>query len=127
MPDEQIETVAREVIGAAIEVHRTLGPGFVENIYETALALELTERGIPFARQVKIDVFYKGTPIGQSRIDLLVGRVLIVELKAVDALLPVHKAQVLSYLKAIKQPLGLLLNFKGETMRGGIQRVILSQ
>jgi len=121
-PDETLERLAHATIGAAIEVHRQLGPGFLEAVYETALALELASRGIVHQRQVEIGIDYKGTRVGQARLDLLVGERLIV-----DALLPIHKAQLLSYLKALDQPLGLLINFKVPVLRQGIQRVIRSR
>lgn len=125
-PDDRIERLAHATIGAAIEVHRHLGPGFLESVYESALSVELESRGIDCQRQVGVAVEYKGIQVGEARFDLLVGGALIVELKAVDALLPIHKAQLISYLKALNQPLGLLINFKVQTLRQGIQRVILS-
>ncbi|MCF1184616.1 GxxExxY protein [Marichromatium gracile] len=126
-PDETLERLAHATIGAAIEVHRQLGPGFLEAVYETALALELASRGIVHQRQVEVGIDYKGTRVGQARLDLLIGERLIVELKTVDTLLPIHKAQLLSYLKALDQPLGLLINFKVPVLRQGIQRVIRSR
>jgi len=125
-PDAQLDRLAYQTIGAAIEVHRYLGPGFLESIYEAALSIELEKRKIAFQRQVGIDVQYKGVRIGESRLDLLVGNQLVVELKAVDALLPIHKAQVLSYLKAANKPLGLLINFKVGVLRDGVQRIVLT-
>ncbi|MFD2113203.1 GxxExxY protein [Thiorhodococcus fuscus] len=126
-PNREVEELAHATIGAAIEVHRHLGPGFLESVYEAALAVELQDRGIEYQRQVEVSVEYKGVHVGEGRLDLLVGGVLVVELKAVEALLPVHKAQLLSYLKTLKRPLGLLINFKVQALRQGIQRVILSQ
>src|SRR5215471_19591569 len=110
-PNPELDALTRETIGAAIEVHRALGPGFLESIYEEALCLELTERSISFARQVPIAIRSRSRPIGQSQLDLMVGGQLVVELKAVPHLLPIHVAQVLSYLRAAQKPLGLLLNF----------------
>jgi len=107
-------------------VHRYLGPGFLEGIYEAALAIELEKRHIAFQRQVAIGIQYKGVKIGGSRLDLLIEKRLIVELKAVESLLPIHKAQVLSYLKAVNEPLGLLINFKVGVLRDGVQRVVLT-
>ncbi len=95
-PDSQMNKLTEAVIGAAIEVHRELGPGFLESMYEEALCLELTERKIAFQRQPPIRVTYKGTPIGQGFIDILIENRLIVELKAVEELIPVHKAQIIS-------------------------------
>jgi GxxExxY protein len=126
-PDTRLERLARETIGAAIEVHRDLGPGFLESVYEAALAIELERRHLPFQRQVPVGVAYKGVAVGEHRLDLLIGERLVVELKTVDALLPIHKAQVISYLKAKNSPLGLLINFKVEALRKGIQRIILTK
>lgn len=126
-PGEQLDDLARRVIGAAIEVHRHLGPGFPEGVYEEALALELGLRGIPFARQPAVRVQYKGRLVGHGRPDLLVGQQLVVEIKATAALATVHQAQVISYLKALGTELGLLLNFRELRMRAGIKRVVWSQ
>ena len=125
-PSPELDALTRETIGAAIEVHRALGPGFLESIYEEALCLELTERSISFARQVPIAIRYRSRPIGQSQLDLMVGGQLVVELKAVPHLLPIHVAQVLSYLSAAQKPLGLLLNFHVPVLNAGIKRVVLS-
>jgi len=126
-PDTRLERLARETIGAPIEVHRDLGPGFLESVYEAALAIELERRHLPFQRQVPVGVAYKGVAVGEHRLDLLIGERLVVELKTVDALLPIHKAQVISYLKAKNSPLGLLINFKVDALRKGIQRIILTK
>jgi GxxExxY protein len=123
-PEQRVDELARAVIGAAIEVHRQLGPGFLESIYEEALCIELENRQIPFERQKEISVLYKGRPIGTQRIDLLVGELLIVELKAVEALAEIHKAQVISYLKATHLSLGLLINFNVPVLKNGIQRIV---
>lgn len=126
-PPDDVDKLARNVIGAAIEVHRHLGPGFLESVYEHALAVELRLRGIAFARQKAIPVTYKGFDVGVSRPDFLVDEKLVVEVKAVGELAPIHQAQVISYLKALRQPLGLLLNFKVGTLKaGGIRRVALN-
>ena len=122
---DEVEELAHAVIGAAIEVHRLLGPGYLEAIYEEALSMELTIRGVPFARQVAVPVTYKGRKLGENRLDLLVGRRLIVELKAVDTLAPIHTAQVLSYLKATNNPLALLINFNVPVLKNAVKRVIL--
>jgi GxxExxY protein len=125
-PGKELDNLARVVIDAAIEVHRELGPGFVESVYEEALAVELRLRDVEFERQKPMAVFYKGHPVGEGRVDLLVGGALIVELKAVEKLLPVHKAQVISYLKARGSTLALLINFNERLLKDGIQRVVLS-
>jgi GxxExxY protein len=123
-PSERLDDFARRVIGAAIEVHRHLGPGFSEGVYEEALAVELKLRGIPFVRQPAVEVQYKGHRVGIGRPDFLVGDILVVELKAITALTPSHQAQVISYLKSMRTQLGLLLNFKEAMMRNGIRRVV---
>jgi GxxExxY protein len=125
-PEEGLDRLAHQVIGAAIEVHRRLGPGFLESVYEEALCIELKLRGIPFERQVKRDIDYKGHSVGEGRMDLLVDKWLVVELKAVDGLAPIHSAQVISYLKATGYRLGLLINFNVPVLKEGIRPVILS-
>ena len=114
-PSERLDDVARRVIGAAIEVHRHLGPGFSEGVYEEALAIEFELRGVPFVRQPTVEVVYKGHSVGHGRPDFIVGGHLVVEIKAIPALGPAHQAQVISYLRALRSELGLLLNFKEPT------------
>ncbi len=125
-PGEQMDDLARVVVDAAMEVHRELEPGFVEGVYEEALAVELRMRSVECERQKVVSVSYKGCPVGEGRVDLLVGGLLIVELKAVEKLLPVHKAQVISYLKARGSTLALLINFNERLLKDGIQRVVLT-
>jgi len=125
-PGERLDRRAREVIGAALEVHRILGPGFSEGVYEAALAIELTQRSIPFQRQVPLTVQYKGIRVGEWRADLLIDDALVVELKAVERLADVHVAQLVSYLKAVNLRLGLLINFDVALLKNGIRRVIQS-
>jgi GxxExxY protein len=125
-PDSQMNRLTESVIGAAIEVHRELGPGFLESMYEEALCLELTERKIAFQRQPPFRVTYKGTPIGQGFIDILIENRLIIELKAVEELVPVHKAQIISYLKATGLWVGLLINFNVPILKDGIKRIVLT-
>lgn len=125
-PDADSDRLAHCVIGAALEVHRTLGPGFLEAIYEESLCVELSLRRIPFARQVRISVDYKGNPVGQARMDLVVDGQLVVELKATECIAPIHVAQVLSYLKAARLRLGLLITFKVAVLRSGVRRVVHS-
>ena len=123
-PSVELDRLAYRVIGAAIEVHRLLGPGFFETVYEEALCIELVLRGLPFARQVPICVEYKGQKVGEARLDLLVDTSLVVELKAVECIAPIHVAQTLSYLKATRLRLGLLITFNATTLQRGIKRVI---
>ena len=125
-PDEEIDELARRILAAAVEVHKHLGPGYLESVYEEALSIELTLMNIPFVRQMSISVQYKDHLVGQGRLDFLVNDMLVVELKAVDALLPIHKAQVLSYLKATQHRLGLIINFNVPVLMRGVQRIILS-
>lgn len=123
-PDKEVDQVAGVVVDAALEVHRILGPGFLESVYEQALSVELGLRAVRFARQVPVAVAYKSVAIGEARLDLLVAERLVVELKACPSLLPIHLAQVLSYLKASDRSLGLLINFNVPVLRQGIRRVI---
>jgi GxxExxY protein len=123
-PSTELDELAYAVIGAAIEVHRLLGPGFLESVYEEALCVELTLRGIRFARQLPIGVQYKGQKVGEARLDLVVDDSLVVELKAVEGVAPIHVAQILSYLKATRLRLGLLISFNVTTLRRGVKRVI---
>ena len=125
-PSLELNETTSAVIGAALEVHRVLGPGFVENVYEEAMAIELGLRGICFSRQTPIAVSYKEQPVGEGRVDLFVDKSLVVELKAVEKLLPVHQAQLMSYLKASGCHLGLLINFHERLLRDGIRRVVLT-
>jgi len=125
MSQVDVERLANKVIGAAIEVHRHLGPGFGENIYHEALCTELRLCGIPFAKEVAVNIDYKGHPIGTGRLDMLVDSQLIVELKAVDTLAPIHTAQVISYLKATRLSLALLINFNVYLLKQGIKRIVL--
>jgi GxxExxY protein len=123
-PDPELDALAHAVIGAAIEVHRRLGAGLDEVLYEGGLCVEFRLRGIEFARQVLVPVVYKGEVIGEKRIDLVVGRRLIVELKSVETLTPLHKAQLHTYLRIMHLKLGILINFNSIILKDGIKRVI---
>ena len=125
-PERELDELAHAVIGCAIEVHRHLGPGFLEGVYEHAMAVELRLRGIPFERQKEIAVSYKECPVGEGRLDFLIFDRLILELKAVEALAPIHTAQLLSYLKATSLHLGLLINFNVPVLKLGLRRVVNS-
>ncbi|MEX1016690.1 MAG: GxxExxY protein [Phycisphaeraceae bacterium] len=118
--------MARQVIGAAIEVHRMLGPGFPESIYEEALCIELAERDVPFLRQSAVEVHYKGRRVGEGRLDLWVDQKLVVELKAVEEVLPKHRAQGKAYLCATGNQLALVINFHEAVLKDGIHRVVLT-
>jgi GxxExxY protein len=121
--DPELNVLTGNVIGAAIEVHRILGPGLDEATYEAALAVEFRLRGINFARQVVVGVSYKGEAVGEKRLDFLVDGKLIVELKAVEQLAPLHKSQVITYLKITRYRLGLLINFNSVLLKDAIQRI----
>jgi len=115
------------VIGAAIEVHRALGPGLLESAYEKCLCRELFLRRIPFNRQLALPVEYKGVYLDCAyRLDLLVSSSVVVEIKAVSALEPIHAAQLLTYMRLGHWSLGLLINFNVPVLKNGIQRMILS-
>lgn len=117
--------ISQAVIGAAIEVHRALGPGLIESAYEEALCHELHLRGLPFARQQAVPILYKGVRLSADlRLDLLVGGKVIVDLKAKDQLLPVDKAKLRTYLRLRDCRLGLLINFHVERLTDGIVRVV---
>ncbi|MFO0988111.1 MAG: GxxExxY protein [Alphaproteobacteria bacterium] len=120
--------LTERIIGLAIEVHRTLGPGLLESIYEHCLCQELAEAGVAFNRQVPLPVSYKGRPLDFSyRLDLVVEQSVVVEIKSVEQLLPLHQAQLLMYLKLSGIPTGLLLNFHTPVLREGIRRMTLSR
>jgi GxxExxY protein len=120
-----VNEIAEKVIGAAIEVHRHLGPGLLESAYDECLCYELSRQGVRFERQVHLPIDYKGLHLDCAyRLDLVVENALIVELKAIEALLPIHKAQVLTYLRASQKHVGLLINFNVPMLKAGIKRVV---
>ncbi len=122
-----LSELTRQIIGAAIEVHRHLGPGLLESAYETCLAYELQERGLAFERQRALPLVYREVRLDQGyRVDLLVERQGVVELKVVDQITPVHEAQVLSYLRFSGCRVGLLLNFNVKLLKDGIRRFIMT-
>ena len=118
----EFEELTGKIIGAAIEVHRQLGPGFVESIYENALVYELRKRGLKVEQQLEVPVFYDGIEVGKHRLDLLVEGEIVIDLKAVSELHDVHFAIVKSQLRAAKRKHGLLLNFAKVTLE--VKRVI---
>jgi GxxExxY protein len=122
---QNLNLVTDQILGCAIEVHRTLGPGLLESVYEKALCFELQQRGLNFANQVSIPILYKGQNLGDHRLDLLVENQIIVELKAVDRLDPVFHAQILRYLRLTGKQLGLLINFNVPVLKDGIKRIML--
>lgn len=124
MTPKSINELSHDLIGAGIEVHRELGPGLLESAYEAAYSHELTLRGIPHVRQKQMPISYKGVPIDAGyRIDILADECLVVELKAVEKLLPIHGAQLITYLRLGNFPLGLLMNFNVMKLVDGIERV----
>ncbi|WP_017941949.1 MULTISPECIES: GxxExxY protein [unclassified Thioalkalivibrio] len=121
----EFDPLSKEVIGAAIEVHRELGPGLMESVYEKCLAHELRERRICCATQVSMPVAYKGETIDAGyRIDVLVEDCLMIELKSVDELSGLHKAQLLTYMKLARVDTGLLINFNAPVLKDGIRRLV---
>jgi GxxExxY protein len=116
---------AKRAIGAALEVHQILGPGLLESAYEECLCRELSLRTIPFERQVPVPLEYKGLQLDCAyRLDIVVGGFVILELKSVDDLLPVHEAQLLTYLRLTQLWLGLLINFNAPLLKHGIKRLV---
>lgn len=119
------EEYTRRIIGCAIEVHRVLGPGLLEEIYERALEEELKANGFSVCHQLEIPIIYKGKALGHGlRLDLLVYNLVIIELKSVYEVLPVHYKQLLTYLRLTKIKLGFIINFNEEWLKDGIHRVI---
>jgi GxxExxY protein len=120
------DELSRKIIGAAIEVHRYLGPGLLEGAYEACLCRELELRGIAFQRQHPVSIEYKGITVeGAYRIDILVTDLIVIELKSVEKLESIHDAQLLTYLRLYKRWLGLLINFNVPVLKDGIQRRVL--
>lgn len=124
--DPKIDRVARTVLDAAFAIHRALGPGLLESVYEACMAIELENRGMKFARQVVVPVAYLGRSIEPGfRIDILADDEVVVEIKAVERLMPIHDAQMLTYLKLAKKRLGLLVNFTVPLLKNGVRRLVL--
>jgi GxxExxY protein len=124
-PGRSAEAISREIIAAAMKVHTAVGPGLLESAYEAFVSFELQRAGLIVRSQVGFPVVYEGIRLELGyRVDLLVEDVVIVELKCVEAILPVHKSQLLSYLRLNKKPLGLLINFHVEHLKEGIRRVV---
>lgn len=122
---ERVERAAAQVIDAALTVHRALGPGLLESVYEACLCHELAKRGLAFQRQLSLPVIYGGIRLDAGlRIDVLVEESIVVELKAVESMLPLYEAQLLTYLKLAEKRLGLLLNFNVPLLKDGIKRLI---
>ena len=120
-----LNVLTSRIIGCAIEVHRTLGPGLLEPLYETALCIELEAAAIPYVRQMRLPAYYKGRLLGEYRVDLLVGDAVLVEVKCVERLHPVFEAQLLTYLRLTGKRVGLLINFNSRLLKEGIKRLVL--
>ena len=122
---ERLDAITEKVIGGAIAVHRALGPGLLESAYEECLCYELSQAGLMFERQVALPVVYKGINLDCGyRMDIVVEEKVVVEVKAVERLIPVHEAQLLSYLKLGKRPIGLLMNFHAPVLKDGLKRIV---
>jgi GxxExxY protein len=119
----RFEELSSQVIGAGLAVHKGLGPGFLESVYHSAMRVSLTHRSIPFQSQLPVDIAFEGVLVGRARIDLVVARQIVLELKSVDKLHDIHFVQLRSYLRAAHLHLGLLLNFNSPTLK--IRRVIV--
>lgn len=127
MHREQLDALAKICVGCALQVHSTLGPGLLESVYKTCLALEIAKHGVEVDMEVPVPVLYDGLKVADIgfRMDLLVAKSLVIEVKSVEGLHPIHHAQLFSYLKLADKRLGLLLNFNLEHLRdGGIKRVV---
>ena len=122
---QSIDNITEKIIGAAITVHRELGPGLLESAYEECVCFELSQLGLGFERQVPLPVHYKEVKLDCGyRMDIVVEHLVIVELKAVERIIPVHEAQLLSYLKLAKLRVGLLLNFHTPVLKSGLKRIV---
>lgn len=122
---DQLNKISKEIVDAAYTVHKEMGPGLLESVYEYCMLKELELRNIHAKRQVIIPLYYKGELLTKDfRIDILVENEIIVELKAVDIILPVHKAQIISYLKLADKNLGFLINFNVDYIKHGIKRIV---
>ena len=120
------DRLSYDILGAAIDVHRQLGPGLLESVYEACLCRELFLRKIPFERQVALPLHYRGLSVDCGyRLDLIVGDLVVVEVKSVSRVLPVHRAQALTYLKLLGLNLGLIINFNVEMLRLGVHRIVM--
>jgi len=122
---DNLNSLTERIIKCAIEVHKTLGPGLLESVYDKTMCYEIGVEGLRYLNQVVIPIMYKGTTLGEHRIDMIVEDEIIVEFKAVDRMDPVFRAQVLSYLRLTGKKLGLLINVNVPCLKDGVQRIIL--
>jgi GxxExxY protein len=122
---QKLDSITEKIIGAAISVHRELGPGLLESAYEECVCFEFSQLGLRFERQVPLPVHYKEVKLDCGyRMDIVIERLVIVEIKAVERIIPVHEAQLLSYLKLAKLRVGLLLNFHTPVLKSGVKRIV---
>ena len=125
MEKEKFEFLAKQILDSSIEVHRNMGPGLLESVYEHCLWMELLLRGIEAERQVQVPLFYKGEALEKDyRIDIMVENEIIIEIKSVEVVLPVHEAQIISYLKLADKRLGFLINFNAALLKKGFKRFV---
>ncbi|MBK7639768.1 MAG: GxxExxY protein [Chitinophagaceae bacterium] len=125
MNNEELNIISKEILDASIQVHKEMGPGLLESIYELCLINELQTRKLDIQSQISIPLFYKGVELSKDfRIDILVENEIIIEVKAVEVILPVHKAQIISYLKLADKKLGFLINFNVELLKNGFSRFV---
>jgi GxxExxY protein len=122
---EEINKVTEKIIGCAIEVHRNLGPGLLESVYEEAMCIEFELQGVSYQRQLSVPVNYKGRVVGDYRLDLLVEDAVVVELKSVERHDPVFEAQILTYMRVTGKKVGLLINFNTKLLKEGVKRFVL--
>ena len=122
----ELNDLSSNIISAAIEVHKDLGPGLLESVYQSCMIVELLNRNMKVESEVAVPVFYRGIKVNEDgfRLDLLVEGTVVVELKSVEKVLPIHKKQLLTYLKLTKKPLGLLINFNDNRLIDGVTRIV---
>jgi GxxExxY protein len=121
----EINAVTQRIIGCAIQVHRILGPGLLEAMYEAAMRIEFDDAGVKYDRQTRLPAYYKGRLLGEYRVDLVVDNLVLVEVKSVERLNPVFEAQLLTYLRLTGKRIGLLINFNSRLLKDGVKRLIL--
>ena len=123
--DSATEAYIAEVVDCGLAIHREVGPGYMESLYSNAMCVELRARAVPFEREKVVCVTYRDQPVGIHRLDLIIRGCIVVELKAVRAIEPVHCAQLMAYMKASGMRVGLLMNFSGGTFKEGVKRLVL--
>jgi GxxExxY protein len=128
MTEAELNQLSSQIIKAAINVHNEIGPGLLESVYNACMAIELADMGLEVKKEISVPITYRGRTIGDIgfRLDLLVNDTVIVELKSIEQIQPVHKKQLLTYLRLLRKPLGLLINFNEVQVKDGIHRVINS-